>query len=84
MSISVIPKIQDSIAFHLPELHLTRDALTELYSFLQYLQFKHKIDLETAIDSVEEELDVLVCQDAEQSDEPTYAWSDVKREAGLI
>lgn len=84
MSISVIPKIQDAIKFQLPELHLTRDALTELYSFLQYLQFKHEINLETAIDSVEEELDILVCQNAEKSDEPTYAWSDVKREAGLI
>ena len=84
MSISALPKIQDPIAIQLPELHLTRGALTELYSFLQYLQFKHEIDLETAIDAVEEELDILVCQDAEQSDEPTYAWSDIKREVGLI
>ena len=84
MPTSVVPKIQDSIAFQLPKLHITRDALTELYSFLQYLQFKHEINLETAIDSVEEELDILVCQDAEQSDEPTYAWSDVKRKSGLI
>ncbi len=84
MSTSVVPKIQDSIAFQLPDLHLTRGSLTELYSFLQYLQFKHEVDLETAIDSMEEELDILGCQDAEQSDEPTYAWSDVKREAGLI
>ena len=84
MSTSALPKIQDPIAIQLPELHLTRGALTELYSFLQYLQFKHEIDLETAIDAVEEELDILVCQDAEQSDEPTYGWSDIKRETGLI
>ncbi|HEY9620637.1 MAG TPA: hypothetical protein V6C78_09725 [Crinalium sp.] len=36
---------------------LNRAALDELYHFLQYLQFKYKVDLEFPLDALEDEID---------------------------
>ncbi len=72
-----------SIELQLPSLNVTEDALTELYTFLQYLKFKYQTDLEAAIDVVEEELDSLECEKALDGTEPTIAWSEVKANLGL-
>lgn len=73
-----------SIELQLPSLNLTEDALAELYTFLQYLKFKYKADLDEAIDVVEEELDSLECEKALNGTEPTIAWSEVKANLGLL
>jgi hypothetical protein len=36
---------------------LPRVALDELYHFLQYLEFKYRVDLESAIETLEDEID---------------------------
>ena len=72
------------IDLELPSFNLTEDALAELYTFLQYLKFKYKTDLEDAIDVVEEELDSLECEKALNGTEPTIAWSEVKANLGLV
>jgi hypothetical protein len=71
------------IDLQLPSFNVTEDALAELYTFLQYLKFKYKTDLEAAIDVVEEELDSLECEKALDGTEPTIAWSEVKTNLGL-
>jgi hypothetical protein len=72
------------IDLQLPNFNLTEEALGELYTFLQYLKFKYKADLEAAIDVVEEELDSLECEKALDGTEPTIAWSEVKANLGLV
>ena len=72
------------IDLQLPRFNLTEDALAELYTFLQYLKFKYKTNLEEAIDVVEEELDSLECEKALNGTEPTIAWSEVKPSLGLV
>lgn len=47
------PKI-DPVTLQLPS--LSRHAMDEPYHFLQYLQFKHQIDLEPAIEALENEI----------------------------
>ena len=36
---------------------MPRAALDELYHFLQYLQFKYKVDLESPLEALEDEID---------------------------
>ncbi len=48
------PKI-DAFTLEVPS--LSRDAIEELYNFLQYLQFRHEIDLDTALEAIEDEID---------------------------
>lgn len=36
---------------------MPRAALDELYHFVQYLQFKYKVDLEVSIEALEDEID---------------------------
>ena len=76
------PLAESTISLMLPQIHLNPEGLAELYSFLQYLQFKHGTDLEAAIDSIEEELDILECKSAGNGE--TIAWSDIKAELGLV
>ncbi|WP_052050551.1 hypothetical protein [Leptolyngbya sp. KIOST-1] len=38
---------------------LPRMALDELYHFLQYLQFKYGVDLEPALEAIEDEIDTF-------------------------
>jgi hypothetical protein len=66
----------------LPELALSRAAMDELYSFLQYLQFKYQTDLEAAIESVEEEMDIIDAREA-LAEGGAIPWSQVKQELGL-
>jgi len=44
-----------SISLELPP--LSRMAVDELYHFLQYLQFKHDVDLESVLEDLEDEMD---------------------------
>ena len=78
---SLTPQIVD---LQLPSFNLTEDGLAELYTFLQYLKFKYRTDLEEVIDAVEEELDSLECEKSLNSDETTIAWSEVKASLGLM
>jgi hypothetical protein len=75
---------QQMIDVQLPSFNLTEDSLAELYTFLQYLKFKYKTDLEGAIDAVEEELDSLECEKSLNGAEETIAWSKVKADLGLV
>lgn len=61
---------------------LPRTALDELYHFLQYLQFKHQLDLTSAIESIEDEIDSFDAEMALQ--EPgEISLAQVKQELGL-
>jgi hypothetical protein len=67
----------------LPIPSLPRGALDELYHFLQYLQFKYEIDLEPAIESIEDEIDVFDADAALQELGESISLSSLKQELGL-
>ena len=75
---------ESTTSLTLPQVHLNSEGLAELYSFLQYLQFKHGTDLDAAIDYIEEELDSLECENVRGGNGETIAWSDIKAELGLV
>lgn len=61
---------------------LPRSALDELYHFLQYLQFKYKVDLELPLEALENEIDSFDADTALQ--EPgDISLSSLKQELGL-
>ena len=74
------PKI-DPVTLELPS--LSRSAIDELYHFLQYLQFKHQVDLEPAIEAIEDEIDVFDIDIAQQEPGEPVPWEEVKQELGL-
>ena len=74
------PKIE---AFTLEMPSLSRHAIDELYHFLQYLQFKHQVDLEPAIEAIEDEIDVFDVEVALQEPGETISWEEVKKELEL-
>jgi len=47
--------LTEPVALEVPS--LPRAALDELYHFLQYLQFKYKVDLEETLEGLEDEID---------------------------
>jgi hypothetical protein len=49
------PPLTEPVALEVPS--LPRAALDELYHFLQYLQFKYKVDLEETLEGLEDEID---------------------------
>ena len=61
---------------------LPRAALDELYHFLQYLQFKYRVDLELTLEALEDEIDGF---DAEVALEETGSipLASLKQELGL-
>jgi hypothetical protein len=70
----------EPIAFELPA--LPRSALDELYHYLQYLQFKYKVNLEAAIEALEDEIDGFDADVALQ--EPGgISLASLKQELGL-
>ncbi|MEM8504274.1 MAG: hypothetical protein AAF716_14110 [Cyanobacteria bacterium P01_D01_bin.1] len=73
------PKI-DPVTLELPS--LSRHAIDELYHFLQYLQFKHQIDLEPAIETLEDEIDVFDVEVALQEPGEAITLEDFKKELG--
>ncbi|MFE4105050.1 hypothetical protein [Almyronema epifaneia] len=61
---------------------LPRAALDELYHFLQYLQFKYQVDLEGALEQIEDEIDSFDADVAlQESGEVSLA--GLKQELGL-
>ncbi len=74
------PKI-DPVTLELPS--LSRHAIDELYHFLQYLQFKHQVDLEPAIEAIEDEIDVFDADVARQEPGEPIPWEEFKKELGL-
>lgn len=74
------PKIEP-VTLELPS--LSRHAIDELYHFLQYLQFKHQVDLESAIEALEDEMDVFDVEVALQEPEEAIPWETVKQGLGL-
>lgn len=77
---TALPKI-DPVTLELPS--LSRHAVDELYHFLQYLQFKHQVDLEPAIEALEDEIDVFDIRVSQQEAEETIPWEKVKQGLGL-
>lgn len=47
--------LNEPVALELPA--LPRSALDKLYHFLQYLQFKYKVDLELPLETLEDAID---------------------------
>jgi hypothetical protein len=47
--------LTEPVALEIPP--LPRAALDELYHFVQYLQFKYKVDLEVSLEALEDEID---------------------------
>ena len=74
------PKI-DSVTLEIPS--LSRHAIDELYHFLQYLQFKHQVDLEAAIEALEDEMDIYDVEVASHELGEAMPWEAVKQELGL-
>jgi hypothetical protein len=68
------------IALELPA--LPRSALDELYHYLQYLQFKYKVNLESTLEAIEDEIDGFDADIALQ--EPgSISLASLKQELGL-
>ncbi|MGB5915378.1 MAG: hypothetical protein WBG63_10970 [Phormidesmis sp.] len=74
------PRI-DPVTLELPS--LSRHAIDELYHFLQYLQFKHQVDLEPAIEAIEDEIDVFDADVARQEPGEAISLADLKLELGI-
>ena len=74
------PKIE-AITLEIPP--LSRHAIDELYHFLQYLQFKHQVDLEPVIEAIEDEIDVFDAEIARQEPGEPIPWEELKQELGL-
>lgn len=71
----------DSVTLEIPA--LSRSAIDELYHFLQYLQFKHQIDLEPAIETIEDEIDSFDIDVARQEPGEAIPLEKFKEELGL-
>lgn len=72
--------LTDPIALELPA--FPRSALDELYHYLQYLQFKYKVNLESALETIEDEIDGFDAEVALQ--EPgSISLASLKQELGL-
>ncbi|WP_017305492.1 hypothetical protein [Spirulina subsalsa] len=74
-----LPLISD-LKLELPPLN--RMALDELYHFLQYLQFKHDLDLEVVLEVLEDEMDGFDAEVAQQ-ESGGIPLAKLKQELGL-
>lgn len=61
---------------------LPRSALDELYHFLQYLEFKYQINLESTLEILEDEIDSFDA-DAALQEPGEIPLDSLKREIGL-
>jgi hypothetical protein len=72
--------LTEPVALEVPP--LPRTAIDELYHFLQYLQFKYKVNLESILESIEDEIDGFDADSALQ--EPgELSLASLKQELGL-
>ena len=72
MTTTAAPPTVNPVTIELPA--LSRHAIDELYHFLQYLQFKHQVDLEPAIEAIEDEIDIFDVDATLKSSEETIPW----------
>ena len=87
---TALPKSQPSpktgyqiepISLELPA--LSRHAIDELYHFLQYLEFKYQLNLEPALETIEDEIDPYDVDIALQEPGEPIPWEEVKKELEL-
>jgi hypothetical protein len=78
-TVTTLP-LTEPVALEVPS--LPRSALDELYHFLQYLQFKYKVDLEPSLEAIEDEIDGF---DADVALQETgdISLTSLKQELGL-
>ncbi|MEL6604085.1 MAG: hypothetical protein AAFP20_12750 [Cyanobacteria bacterium J06614_10] len=62
---------------------LSRHAIDELYHFLQYLEFKYQLDLEPALETIEDEVAPYDVDVALQERGEPIPWEEVKKELEL-
>lgn len=62
---------------------LSRHGIDELYHFLQYLEFKYQLDLESALEVIEDEIDPYDVDVARQEPGEPIPWEEVKKELEL-
>ena len=81
MTTANAPLAIDPVTLEIPA--LSRRAIDELYHFLQYLQFKYRIDLEVALEAIEDEIDVYDAELALQEPGEPITLEQLKEELGL-
>lgn len=62
---------------------LSRHAIDELYHFLQYIEFKYQLDLESALEVIEDEIDPYDVDVALQEPGDPTPWEELKKELEL-
>ena len=62
---------------------LSRHAIDELYHFLQYLEFKYQLDLESALETIEDEIDPYDVDVALQEPGEPITLEELKKELGV-
>jgi hypothetical protein len=72
--------LTEPVALEIPS--LPRSAVDELYHFLQYLQFKYKVDLEFTLEALEDEIDSSDA-DAALQETGDISLANLKQELGL-
>jgi hypothetical protein len=72
--------LTEPVALEVPS--LPRAALDELYHFLQYLQFKYQVDLELALEGLEDAIDGFDADVALQ-ETGNISLADLKQELNL-
>ena len=81
MATANTPPAIDPVTLEVPT--LSRRAIDELYHFLQYLQFRYRIDLEVALEAIEDEIDVYDAELALQKPGEAIPFEQLKKELGL-
>jgi len=72
--------LTEPVALELPA--LPRTGLDELYHFLQYLQFKYAVDLDSTLEALEDEIDGFDADTALQ-ETGEISLAHLKQELGL-
>ncbi|MBW4469598.1 MAG: hypothetical protein KME45_04250 [Stenomitos rutilans HA7619-LM2] len=72
--------LTEPVALEVPS--LPRAALDELYHFLQYLQFKYSVDLDSTLEALEDEIDGVDADTALQ-EAGEISLASLKQDLGL-
>lgn len=76
---TILP-LTEPVALEVPP--LPRSALDELYHFLQYLEFKYQVDLESTLEVLEDEIDSFDA-DAALQEPGEISLASLKQDLGL-